>query len=105
MLLWGYSKTSHGAWLDLDEASYMNHASDDDDRSDRPNTQYNVATRDIHPGDEILTDYGEFSEAAGWAELGLGGWGESDENRYYDDEVYVNDDTEDADDAMMKEEL
>lgn len=84
---WAYSGQSYGACVDLDEGSFINHASNSDSKNrdwelgnERPNLLGgHIASRDIQVGEELLTDYSEFAELDGWEELGLGGWDEEDD--------------------------
>ena len=87
---WAYSGKEYGACVDLDEGSLINHAASKPENirswetgNKKPNirsadsgmhTGETVAIRDIHPGEELLTDYGEFAEDSGWEHLGLGRW-------------------------------
>jgi len=88
---WAYSGKSYGVCVDLDEGSFINHASSSDTKNrdwesgnESPNlVGGSIASRDIEIGEELLTDYSEFAELDGWAELGLGGW---DEEEYDDDD-------------------
>jgi len=104
---WAYAGKSYGACVDLDEGSFINHASSASENStknrhwekgeERPNLLGgSIATRDIQIGEELLTDYAEFAELDGWVELGLGGWERGNEND--DDEEDDDDDDEENDD-------
>jgi len=81
---WAYSGISYGVCVDMDEASFVNHASDtpNNDRKkygeDRPNLSSSpkgcIAKHDIEVDEELLTDYSGFAEVGGWKRLGLGSW-------------------------------
>jgi hypothetical protein len=84
VLLWAYPTTHHGrdvVALDMDEGSYMNHATSPDEWNVDGNTA--VARRDIVPGEEILTNYTQFIT------FNKVGWFESIRAQAWDDDVVV----------------